>query len=237
MNKYLTIFSLFLSAVSFSQEDKKATFDELKKEKSKEVVFAQKAIVELHDSAALFVRINMREDEIAYYLKHGNEKGAEKTRKKQEEENKLIVEAFQGYHKFSPIYFYNRADSRKLLEYGTDSVVFLNSDLKPDSSINISYNKYYVAEFNELQQDTNSYYATSLPNTAREDGLEEYHYGSPHIAQKGLLLMDRNYVQIMRPFPSFKKYEFFVNDNKKYYVAVRDWNLDLESYYKFVSGK
>ena len=98
-----------------------------------------------------------------------------------------------------------------------DSIIFLNKELKPDSSIHVSFDNYYVAEFSELQQDTNSYYGTSLPNTAREDGLEEYHYGSPNLVQKGLIIMDKNYVQIMRPFPSFRKYEYFIDEKKKYY--------------------
>ncbi|MBX7109837.1 MAG: hypothetical protein K1X61_14390 [Chitinophagales bacterium] len=107
-------------------------------------------IENLRDHGALIVRLNFKSKAINALLLAGNSNYATQIRYQQAEENTKIVQAFLKYFTFCPVYFIAYDSTGAFME-GRRTSIFLNSNLKTDSSIHAAPDFYLFAETGALE--------------------------------------------------------------------------------------
>lgn len=228
----MKVFALFLFLLSvniaFSQD--RTTFKKNIDYRAEQKTAAQQHIANL-SSGVLLVRLNFEKRRIAYYEKFKDTVRAQreinKIKEQQLKENTAIIEAFNKYFTFCPVYFFARADSHKLLNGDIDSVMFYNTIAQPDSSISLPQKSFYVAEFGVLEPDTMYYKSDQIPNTSNPDTNRRSTYYVKGNQRSALLLRDDHLRQLSDPFPFFVSYSFFSPVRKRYKGPVRRLNEKL----------
>jgi hypothetical protein len=174
---------------------------------------AKKQINELKNGI-LLVRLDYKTKEIAYYEKYNNLTEANKIREKQASVNKEIMNAFQLYYSFSPVYYFSMEDSRKLLDEQYDEIQLLNAFGIVDTLVDLRQQPFFVAEFGFANQglstsDTGEQYATKMTINA-------------------LVIRDHKLVELAEPFPYHVKYNLTSSAKKRYLNPVKKWQVRLD---------
>jgi hypothetical protein len=174
----------------------------------------------------LLVMLHTIQNKIDALEKLDRKTEAETFRNQQIKKNENIIAAFKKNFDFCPVYFFFSSDALRLLEFGPDSVSFVNSTLTIDTSIHIKSKKYFVAEFNRIQDDTTGY--TTRHHSSSENS-ETYQTVSASISQ-AFIIESKNLIQLKAPFPYFVP--ITETDEKIVFVesVVQKINKDL---YKF----
>ncbi|MBC8343155.1 MAG: outer membrane beta-barrel protein [Bacteroidetes bacterium] len=172
---------------------------------------ADRQIIELQEGAIL-VRLKTYRQVIENLEKEGRFEEAGSLKVKRDEENKEMIAAFRKYYSFSEVYFFNSYDSEKV-RAGLVKNIFLNDDLQPDTTITCRTTNYFLAEISTLQ-------ANDVGQTST--GIE------------ALVIMDKNFVQLKRPFPFYVKRDEFFMGSRNIFEMVGMMNFNLHEYYKGV---
>lgn len=201
----------------------------------------------LHEGT-LLVRLKTEEKKIAALESKGKTELAERTRSLRREQNLRIVDAFQKHYTFSKVVFFFNTDSRKVLEHQWEGI-FLDNNLERDPSIRFDTTQgFYIGEIDVLEADTAKHADMPYwdPNTKK---MEHTYYGSPSdFSRCALVIRDRNFIQLRRPFPYYVSCESeqtsdmvvrTINTAIKpsVYQAVEKMNKKLHKKYRKYFGK
>lgn len=225
---------LFLSAIfvaNFGLCQQNSTFRGQQQSKVERIFAAETQIVELKNSY-LLVRLKTGKNTIDAMLKAGQNEMAEKRQKLIDEENIRIIKAFRTEFDFCPVYFFYSDDSKLVAEKQFDKVKFLNDSLQPDNTVKLSPEKFFIAEWANVEGDTASYYShTSYePDGNFSQGPVYVYYGGGSTDAKGLIVKDCRFYQLRSPFPFFVKNPFFRKKEKTEIYTVRELNRKLWDY-------
>jgi hypothetical protein len=154
-------------------------------------------------SGTLLVRLKADEKRIEAFEKKGDFAKAEKVRKFRRDCNLRVVQAFAGNYKYSKTLFFISYDSEKV-KNGQFDGIFVNDSLEVDTSIILDTKKaWFIGEFDVIEADTAKHRESTYwnPNTKRL----EYTYwsSSSNFSRRALIVRDKNFIQLRRPFPYY----------------------------------
>ena len=160
--------------------------DHYKNQESK--IYARYSINKLK-KGVLIVRLKTKQRSIDALLKRGMKKKAKKIENEIHEYNMDIMHAFEKNYNFSDVYFFYSDNTQKVKDMQFNSI-FLNKDLVVDPSIKLNplYDFYMIADFDQVR-------------TLDENGK----YSSQSLISEALVIKDRDFEQMSRPFPLFVK--------------------------------
>ncbi|MFT7086485.1 MAG: hypothetical protein ACJAV5_002213 [Vicingaceae bacterium] len=166
---------------------------------------AKKDIVLLKEGA-LLVRLKTSENTIVALRKAGREKQALKDEKWQLTQNQKRVKAFKTYFDFAPVYFFYSDKSDKVRK-GDFEGIFLNEKLELDSTIVLSKQNIYTAEYTAIKQDTFiqlSHYELEQIGDFQSLWVPRY-YGQPNFGFSAFVIKNQNFEQMVEPFPYYSR--------------------------------
>ena len=209
--KFILSLILFASFSLFAQNEERVAAQQ------KSLETAQKQINDLKNGI-LLVRLDYKTKEIAYYEKHNNLTEANRIRERQEKVNKEIMNAFQLYFSFSPVYYFSMDDSRKLLDEEYDDIQLLNDFGIKDTTVNLTEQPFFVAEFGFANQGLST-----------SDNGEKY---ATKMTINALVIRDYKLVELAEPFPYHVKYSLTSSAKKRYLNPVKKWQTKLDAFLK-----
>lgn len=139
---------------------------------------------------ALLVRLLSKQRTIDALKQANNFKEANYIEEQTTEFNRKIVEAFRQYYTFSNVYFFYSGESTKLKNGQFDQVQLFDTGNRPVANPALLSAGYLVAGIGKIYQDI----ALSGDSTSRH--LQVGMSGLP-----ALVVMDKDYVQLAKPFP------------------------------------
>ncbi len=159
-------------------------------------------------SGALIVRLSKRQTSVDALRNAGYAEAAEKITKEQYEANLALLQAFRSDFNFCKVYFIYPDQSPKILNNQLGEVVFLNDQLKEDSTIKMSESYFLTAEYGIIAQDTTGTslgysYQTSWDKHGTK--TEYYRNGGANLRVPAFIMKDQSFVQLRDPFPFFVK--------------------------------
>ena len=176
--------------------------------------------VETLKDGALLVRLKTSQSKIDKLLELGRSMAAEQVVKTQFADNQNIIQAFKNGYEFCPVYFFLSGNSNKVRN-GDLKNIFLNEELEIDTSIQYS-GDFLTAEFGNNQGSPTKDVDGNLTPSTSSYGLN------------ALIVMDKNFVQLSKPFPSMVQVE--INDDAQIkYEAVKNLNQNIG--YFFYDGR
>ncbi len=194
-------FSISLK-VPLNTKPSKTSYRELKVRASK------KQIRELKEGV-LCVRLKTSANTIAALRKAGHMNDASRRVEEQFTENQKIMLAFRKHFNFCRVEFFYSDKSLQLVQREWVNI-FLNDKLQIDSGISIGPGmQIYTAEFGNLKQDTMQYFSRYSQDFNKNSVPIQFanHYSvSSNIDFDALVIMDRNFVQLNRPFPCYSRF-------------------------------
>lgn len=154
-------------------------------------------------SGTLLVRLKDDKKRIDAFEKKGDFEKAEKVRQFRRESNLRVIKAFGMNYKYSKTLFFLSSDSEKVRNGQLDGI-FVNDSLEVDPSIKLdTKGEWFIAEFDVLEADTAKHRESTYwnPNTKRL----EYTYwsSSSNYSRRALIVRDKNFIQLRRPFPYY----------------------------------
>lgn len=231
MSKLVLFYYLFVM-YSYAIAQEHATVQDLIAQKEERIKIARQAIQDLKNGV-LLVRLDFDRKEQEYYNKFDNTDAAEKVRRKAQQKNIEIIDAFKTYYKFSPVYYFDISDSRNLLEGNLDKVTFYNDSAQADEGITLSGANYFIAEFGYVEPDTISYYSGSTPTPDDEENPEgKKYYSSGKTSKPALVIRDKSFNQLREPFPYYVGYAYHGSTKKRYRLPVKKLEEKLNLYYQ-----
>jgi hypothetical protein len=152
----------------------------------------------------------------------GKQKEAEKLKSDLKEMNQHIINAFETYFKYCHVYYFysNSCDSIKAQKY--ISVVF-DSAYNPVSVILLDTASIFIADFSTTDNNRN----------ANADPDDKWEKSKPNdFTMSGLILRDKNMIQLNKPFPYYVRVSNFemVLPKEKIYKAVIKLNRKLNEF-------
>ena len=170
-------------------------------EKKKKRAYSEVKLQELKETA-LLVRLRGYKNQIDILEGKGDSSRVKLIKQKRDEHNRSIVDAFNSEFNYSPVYFFYNYDTEKIKNKEFENV-FLNKDLKIDSSIVFSLDSFLVAELDYTKLDS----TTDFSNY-------------------GLSIKDQDFEVLPKPFPRFVSgYTAFIRKSPK--AIVRKLNNRL----------
>jgi hypothetical protein len=155
--------------------------------------------IETLKSGALFVRLKTGDLQAAALERSGNKSEAEEYRKKQNEENKAIVQAFLKNFRFCPVYFFYSSCSQKIRSKDFNGCL-LDKNLQTDSARITPVKGYMTAEFGKSDKQQ----------------------------IEGLIVMNADFEQLAAPFPFLiRKYKSLIV-TRSYDEMVQQLETDLQ---------
>jgi hypothetical protein len=211
-----------------------ATADVLAQKPNKtNTTMAARGHIMLLKDGALLVRLQTRSKSIEGLIDRGMEDKAKELEERQREENLAYVEAFGLEFDFAPVYFFRSEDSKSVKEERLDEVVFLTSELVPDSTIKVEQEIIYTAEFGNVEPDDSKRrqdYRLEKGSTGVKQ--KSTYYGSTNMGFEALVIMDDQFVQLRRPFPYYvRTYDKKGLFSRKPKDTVRRMNEKLYQFY------
>ena len=188
----------------------------------------------------LLVRLSTRMQAIQSYNQSGQKDLAEKLAAEQAEINRLIAESFKNNFNFCRVYFFYSNYSEFILSNEYDKIIFMNYNLNPDTTVNLKNEKFLIAEFARIEQDTSAtgweYYKdkSSLKENEQHDALR---YAGGNYGMSALIVRSNKLVQLSKPFPYYVKYRPERDHKKEINLRVQMLNQKLTDYYTTVTGK
>lgn len=161
-------------------------------------------------NGVLIIRLKTSEQIIRHLQREGKFQEAEKISKQQNTENQEIINSFRKYFHFCPVYFFYSNNTDQALS-GNFTGILLNDSLEEDSSITIQTQNYYFAEFGLLDPNDESISGTGI---------------------EALIIKDKNFKQLQRPFPFYVRKNEFLSGSKNISQVISQMNFNLEQFYK-----
>lgn len=158
-------------------------------------------------NGTLLVRLKTSEPKINALIKMGDLEEASKIKKAQDIENKKIVAAFKNNFNFckTVFFFSNNSDN---VRKGNCENIFLNDSLIIDEFKFVDTSKsIFIAEFGTIEQDTLkhlSIYSYEPDGDWSVKKVSNY-YGGPDFGFDALIIRDKNFVQLSKPFPYYTR--------------------------------
>lgn len=155
----------------------------------------------------LLVRLKTSELKINALIKMGDLEEASKVKKAQDIENKKIVAAFKNNFNFckTVFFFSNNSDN---VRKGNCENIFLNDSLIIDEFKFVDTSKsIFIAEFGTIEQDTLKHFShyTYEPDGDWSVKKVSHYYGGPDFGFDALIIRDKNFVQLSKPFPYYTR--------------------------------
>jgi len=203
----------------------------------KRKVDSYRQIIELKDGF-LLVMLHSNQNKVDALHTLGRDAEAENVRKMQDEKNKKIMNAFHDQFNFCPVYFFMNSQALDLAEKGIGAVTFLNNDLKPDTSIKAEGEKFFVAEFGNMQMDTGKYFAGyRLSTTDTGEWRKPNYYSTSTFLYEAFIIESPQMIQLKRPFPYF----VITTENDKkvflYESVIKKTNRRLHAFFMKANEK
>lgn len=184
---------------------------------------------------ALFFRLRTRDNQVEYLRKYGRYDEADKIEQKRFNMNVNIIDAFNQYFSFCPVYFFYSKDSKYVRQAQFDSLVFLDSGLVANPAIRPNPTYYCTAEFGTVKADTARFYG-GTKIVEGEDGLEErpVYTTGPDAGFKAIIIQSDQFIQLVKPFPFYQR-TFTATPNRKRIMGfARKLNAALFEYFDTV---
>ena len=167
---------------------------------------AERQINQLRDGA-LLVRLKTSKPAIRAMEARGYTQMAAETEKDQRVENLSLINAFRSAYNFSEVKFFYSEDSRKVLE-GEFEGIFLNDSLEKDSAVVLQSKKnIFTCELTNIEEDTARYF--SHYEFVQTDNFATVQvprfYGGGENTFYALVIKDREFNQLSRPFPYYSR--------------------------------
>ncbi len=169
---------------------------------SKKAITKQQ-INQLHDGA-LLVRLITKKNAITTLRNMGNHKLADEKESEQITLNKTIIYAFRNHFNFCPVYFFYSDYTEAIKNNKLNDIIFLNDSLNLDPKIIFKESSFLTAEF------------TLIDNADFE----------------ALIIKDKQFVQLKRPFPFYVRTFDSLSNKKKLNQIIITMNDRLENFYK-----
>jgi hypothetical protein len=167
---------------------------------SAQIRYEQDAVKDIRalKKGALLVRLQDRAILISQLQERGRTQEMNAVIQKNKERNLKYAKAFKQDFNFCDVYFFHASESDKFTEEGTGDVVFLDANLNPDSSIRVTAENYFFAEFITLESD---------PEEDQSNGLDpdQGKYKKSDMGFHALVIKDKAFQQLKRPFPFYTK--------------------------------
>ena len=153
----------------------------------------------LKNDGALLVRLSTKESQIAALRQKGKDKVADELAARQATINRNIINGFKENYTIGPVYFFFTEQTQAIRNKDFASVTFLDANLKPDTSIKFSGEKFLTAEFASIDQN-------EIKPTSKYDKAHgtQYHNGSVTTFE-ALILKDDQVVQLTDPYLVYVK--------------------------------
>ncbi|HMT29362.1 MAG TPA: hypothetical protein PKD91_08800 [Bacteroidia bacterium] len=232
MKKLIIILMVFMQHISvvLAQDPQVAgskKIDQLMKEK-----------IMILKNGALLVRLQTKENSINALREGGNAEQANQVEARQQAFNKEVVAAFKSEFTFCPVYFFPSKYSENILSGDVNAVVFVNDSLQPDASIKFSQKDFLTAEFGPIEPDTASYYEdTHYDRSGSNLEKDKGYYGGANMGFEALKIMNKNFIQLKKPFPYYVRTYDSLPVERKLSKAVKKMNSELNDFYLKSKGK
>ncbi len=200
-------------------------------EKDNRKVYAQKNIQTLKKTA-LLVRLRGYKKQIAAYQEKGDTVMVNLMKKKRDEQNQSIVDAFASEFSFCPVYFFYNYDTKKIRnkEYTN---VFVNKDLRIDPAIEFNLDTFLIGELGYTTIDTTSIFGHNGIARDSDNQLTDraVYSKSNDFSNYGFSIRNQDFYVIPHPFPSFiSGYFTVIKRSNKSMVSIL--NERLLDYYR-----
>lgn len=158
--------------------------------------------------APLLVPLPSLEEDLDRWERYGYVNKARRIRKRWAKRNGKIMEAFRENYAFGPVYFYFYPDERAIFSQGQTGL-FVDKDLKRNSSIRPDLTRFYVAEFEETVE----------------------YQGENEEEVMAIVLKDAQFRMLPNPLPAVEQVHGFPSGGS-ISRAVRQMNRDLERFWE-----
>lgn len=167
---------------------------------------ARDHIKQLHDGV-LLVRLPTKQNSIDALIKTGRTEQAEQVRVQNEKKNLELYNGMKDEFTFCPVYFFFSYDSKHILDGNLDSVQFLGPNLEEDPTLSIGDKNFCTAEVTLVSQDTSGKKRNirSSEENNRDNQNEPKYYGGANMRFQALIIKDKQFNQLRRPFPYYSR--------------------------------
>ncbi len=167
---------------------------------------AKAQIQKLKTDGALLVRLKTNSNAIKHLKANGNADLATQIQLQTELENKIIMESYKSEFNFCPVYFFysHYSDSVKHQKL---TGILLDSSLIENTNIICANSFYLIADESSLANSTLGLVPLSQAPFATETG-------APSRDNVPIVIKNRYYIQLHKPFPYFQIKGLPINDNE-----------------------
>lgn len=148
--------------------------------------------IEMLKNNVLLVRLKSVATNIEALKKAGKNDRAEKVKQLNLEENQKTIAAFRDVYDFSKVYFFEASEATNLKQGKFDQVILLDENSNKVEDLTFLEEGYLVATFGKVYQDQFIY---------TDDNNVRHSVGGTS-SLPALVVMDSEYVQLKKPFPS-----------------------------------
>lgn len=226
------LITLLFTSLLVSSMAQNATINGNRELKEQERMRSAQAIQQLHDGS-LWVRLNTRSAQIAYYRKHGNNSAADKVEAEVRLLNQTIVDAFTAKFSFCPVYFFADTFSRCIVEGRIADVVFYNASLQPDPAIHPPNVPFFISEYGATRSDNEPAFRNDYTYDASEEGAQKStrYYTTGNMGLPAFVIMDSTFNQLTDPFPYYQRFTYRKINRDKIDDKILRLSEKLTKYY------
>jgi hypothetical protein len=173
----------------------------------------------------LLVRLKTLDRSVEALERMGEPLRAKDTRKKIDEQNQALIDAFDKEFNFCPVYFFYSKDSKEVISGNRSGKIF-NS--KGDSvSLDFPYSKIYFADTGPLAADTSTHFYTyeRVQNGNFSTKRIKRKYAGQAMGFGALVLKDERFMNLRNPLPYYVKtwgQFFFLRKPDKFVALLND---------------
>lgn len=170
----------------------------------------------------LLVNLHTYTNTVTSLQKIGKNKEADKLQSDLTKMNQEIINVFETYFKYCQVYYFYSTYSDSILAYKYDHVVF-DSAYNPVPAILLDTTSIFIADFSTTDNTRNA-------NSDPDDKWEKSKAND--FTMSGLILRDKNMIQLNKPFPYYVRVSNFemVLPKEKIYKAVIKLNRKLNEF-------
>ncbi len=201
------------------------------KEKQNRKAYAHENI-QILKKTALLVRLRGYKKQIDAYSNRGDTTMVKLMKKKRDDYNQSIVDAFASNFDFCPVYFFYNYDTKKIKNKDFSNV-FINKNLEIDEGIKFDLDTFLIGELGYATIDTSSVAGHNGVSRDSDDKLtdREVLTKSNDFSNYGLSIKNQDFYVIPKPFPNYISgyFTFFKRSNE---LIVGILNKQLKDYYQ-----
>ncbi|HLO89719.1 MAG TPA: hypothetical protein VK172_01015 [Lentimicrobium sp.] len=162
----------------------------------------------------LLVRLKNWDNKIDAYKVVGDTLKANQLAAQRRAMNIAIVNSFKERYHFSDVAFFFSDDS-KMVKQGTFDGIFVNDSLIKDPSIKVNNSaNWLIGEVDFLEMDTAKHWQNSHYNIYTKKYEKIYYSGSPNFGRCAIVIRDKNFIQLQRPFPYYVSCRTEIKEDK-----------------------